>query len=230
MNQQLEIHIKDGKCKVFEGPSRRVFFATEESIGLALLRLNPSSMTGAVDIHWQDFLADRGVAMALSGDRVLTMLLYPSQKRTIQYIRGETREDYTLTFPTLLMAVSFRAGRMEKSQLWCVKPGMEKKLSTGSSDPALAMFPYGNVYAHGGICWGTTPIKDIRQPSDAIEAFFNSGFNGDLYSPGMLVEGRTATGRGSLHELLRSKIELPGIVDTMYTKPVDAVAQDINRV
>ena len=74
----LEIHIKDGQCKVIEGLGRRVFRTTEEALGLALLRLNPAA-AGNIDLAWMDFLADRGVAMALSGDRVLALLKYPSR-------------------------------------------------------------------------------------------------------------------------------------------------------
>jgi hypothetical protein len=229
MSQPLEIHIDGhGKVKVIEGLGRRVFHSTEEAVGLALLRLNPA-VGATIDLTWQDFLADRGVAMALTGDQVLTLLVIPAASRTLQYGRGSTDESFPIIVPTLLVATSFRTQRMERSQVWCVKPGSDKMLTCGSADPVLAPFPYGNVFNHGGICWGTTNIRDIRTPVDMLQTFFASNFNGDLYNPGMFAS-RTTPGMESLLGLLRTQQPaLPLLQDTAYGKSVAAVGQDLSR-
>ena len=228
----LEIHIKDGQCKVIEGIGRRVFRTTEEALGLALLRLNPATATGNIALNWTDFLADRGVAMALSGDRALTLLKYPSFTRSIVYRRGDSEtQNYNITFPPLLWAMSFRTGRLVKSQLWAIKAGMESRLSTTGTENVLACFPYGNVYAHGGVCWGTTRLTDVRQPGDVHETFFASEFNGDLYTRsyiGVRDEGL----QGYLHRITNGG-QATGIlnqpVESTFTTSVSAVTQDIAR-
>lgn len=179
--QNMEIHITDGKVKVFEGSSRRVFHTTEEALGLSLLKLNPANQ-GTVELRWVDLLGSRGLAVAPSGSRLICLQTFPSHKRTLPFRRGDVNRDYTVTIPDVLMATNFKEGSLQKASLWVVRPGFLDKLSVTSSDLALAYWPYGNVYGHGGICWGTTPIQDIHGPQDAFDAFFNSGFNGDLFA------------------------------------------------
>ncbi len=179
--QDMEIHIKDGRCKVFEGPSRRVLYTTEEALGLALLKLNPQNQ-GSVDLRWLDMLGTRGLAVAPSGTRLVCLQTFPSHQRSLPYRRGDVSREYTVTIPDVLMASSFKDGSMQKASLWIVRPGFREKLSVTSNDPTLSYWPYGNVYNHGGICWGTTPVRDIHTPQDAFDAFFTSGFNGDLYA------------------------------------------------
>lgn len=179
--QDMEIHITGGKVKVFEGPARRVFHTTEEALGLSLLKLNPSSQ-GNVELRWLDMLGTRGLAVAPSGSRLVCVQTFPSHTRTLPYRRGDTSRDYTVTIPDVLMATNFKDGALIKASLWTVRKDFLSKLSVTSTDPALTYWPYGNVYSHGGICWGTTPIRDIHSPQDAFEAFFASGFNGDLFT------------------------------------------------
>ena len=151
--------------------------------------------------------------------------------RFIPYQRAETEQDFSVTFPPLLWAVSFKARKLTKSQLWVIKAGMETRLSTTSTDNALACFPYGNVYAHGGVCWGTTRLNDVKQPGDVHEAFFASDFNGDLYTrqyinvreDGLFGYLTRITGAGRQTSVLNLPIE------SLYTKSVAAVVQDIVR-
>lgn len=179
--QDREIHIKDGRVKVFEGPSRRVMYTTEEALGLSLLKLNPQNV-GNVELRWVDMLGSRGLAIAPSGSRLVCLQTFPAHQRTIPFRRGDVSREYTVTIPDVLMATNFKDNSLQKASLWVVRPDFLKKLTATSTDPTLAYWPYGNVYTHGGICWGTTPVRDIHTPQDAFDAFFTSGFNGDLFA------------------------------------------------
>ena len=181
MSQELEIHIKGGRCKVFEGPSRRVLYTTEEALGLHLLKLNPQNQS-SVELWWVDMLGTRGLAIASVGAQMVCLQTFPSHQRTLPYRRNDTQRDYTATIPDVLMATNFKDGRLQKASLWTVRQDALPTLSATSTSPALAYWPYGNVYNHGGICWGTTPIQDIHSPQETFEAFFASGFNGDLFA------------------------------------------------
>lgn len=178
----MEIHIKGGKVKVFEGPARRVFHTTEEALGLSLLKLNPSEGGATVELRWVDLLGSRGLAIAPAGGKLVCLQTFPSHKKTLNYIRGDVNQPFTVTIPDVLMATNFKDGHLQKASLYVVKPQMLGKLSTTSTDPTLTYWPYGNVYSHAGICWGTTPIRDIHSPQEAFDAFFSSGFNGDLFA------------------------------------------------
>lgn len=225
MSRELQIHIKDGKCKVIEGAAKRVFWSTEEAVGLALLKLNPT-LQATISVPWQDFLAARGVAFAAAGDKSLNLIVYTNQKRTIQFRRGSgVGQELVIKLPPLLVATSFKDNHLVKTQLWVIKPGMENRLSTTSTDATLCPFPYGNVYSHGGVCWGTTLIRDLRQPGEVVDAFFNSGFNGDLYTASYLGIRDV-----QLPDLIaRVGEDLPVPPATMYTKSVATMAQEINR-
>lgn len=223
MNTELEIHVKkDGRVKVFEGPERRVFHSTEEAVGLALLKLNPEQVH--TEAKWVDFLPQKGIAIGTVGNKSLTLLACPPVERTVTIRRGsETETEHKIHTPALLFATRFERGRLVKSMLFVIKKEFEKRLTVASTDPAvLAPFPYGNVYTHGGICWGTTRTQDLAHPSEVEGAFFGSGFNTDLFT--------TACGGGdrSFHAMIeRTKGVLP--VPTTYTKAVANVAQDIAR-
>lgn len=222
--QNMEIHIADGKVKVFEGPSRRVFHTTEEALGLSLLKLNPASQ-GHVELQWLDMLGSRGLAVAPSGPRLLCLQTFAAHKRTLPFRRGDTNRDYTVTIPDVLMATNFKDGGLQKASLWAVRPGFLDKLSVTSTEPTLAYWSYGNVYNNGGICWGTTPVRDIHSPQEAFDAFFTSGFNGDLFA---------FDSTGLLNFLERTKKNNGGVypVQTMdrYTMPCATVAQAIARL
>ena len=151
-------------------------------------------------------------------------MVLPAGERTIPYGRS-TRRDIKATFPNILFGVRFDNSKLVKATVWCIKPDWEKKLTAGSTEPVLAPFPYGNVYGHGGICWGSTHITDLRQPYEVQDVFFTSGFNGDLYSPGSL-----GVNDPSLGELVtRTKAQLPAPISGSYNKSVQQMAQELAR-
>ena len=221
---EMEIHITpDGLCKVIQGKSRRVFYSTEEAIGLALLKINPAQVGPTV--NWIDFLDSKGLAIGAVGDKALTLLTVPAKERTLPWRRGTISRELKVTMPPLLIATRFIKGRLNKAQIWLIRPGFEEKLSTASSDPCLSPFPYGNVYNTGIICWGTTVIRDISHPNEVEGVFFHSGFNGDLWSGGAL--GITETTLPDLVTRVEGKLPVPAT--SAFTKSVSAVAQDITR-
>lgn len=227
---QLQIEVFEHTCRVLEGASKRVFYATPESIGLALLRLAPEQASRGLQLSWMDYLGDRGIAMTVAGESFITLLTFPAMMRPVPYRRGGgvAPADYTAIFPPLLLAVHFKNGRLLKASLWVIKAGFEKKLGVGGAENCLAAFPYGNVYDHGGVCWGTTPIKDLRTPAEMLPAFFDSGFNGDLWSPNSL--GLTGPLAGYVAYLTAkdgTALSLP--TDGRYTKSMAALVQDIVR-
>lgn len=213
----LDIQIRQGKVKVIEGARRQVFHTTPESLGLALLRLNPNAgVAQAGDIMWTDMLGSRGLAMGVIGGRTLALQTTPAHTRTIQYRRGDVNREFTVNLPDVLMASHFNDGRLQKASLWIVKPGFLNRVTTTSADASLAPYIFGNVYGHGGICWGTTPVREIHTPQEAFDAFFNSGFNGDLFAgPG-----------GSLLTCLQTAGAFPAVAAATFTKTVPSVIQD----
>lgn len=222
---EMEIHIKDGKVKVFEGTARRVFHTTEEALGLSLLKLNPASGGGTVELKWVDLLGQRGLAIAPVGGKLLCLQTFAAHKRTIPYRKNDLSQDFTVTIPDILMASNFKDGNLQKAMLYVVKPGMLSKLSVTSTDPTLTYWPYGNVYSHAGICWGTTPIRDIHSPQDAFDAFFASGFNGDLFA---------FAGHAGLLNFLKAMAAGDGVYPTLppasFGGNCAAVAQSIARL
>jgi hypothetical protein len=79
--------------------------------------------------------------------------------------------------PRCLFVARIRNNNVSHSWMFCLKEPFNKW-----SD-ILYSFPYGNVYDHGGICWGTANIPKIAKPMDLVgvlAAFFDSNFNGDL--------------------------------------------------
>ena len=223
MNEPLEIHITPGQpCKVIQGVARRTFYSTEEAIALALLKMGNDT---AISVDWIDFLSSKGIAIGARRNVSLTLLVIPAKKRTITWQRGELIRELKVVLPSLLIASKFTTGRLTKTTLWIVKPGFESKLSTSGTDPVLALFPYGNVYGNGAICWGTTPIQDLKNPIEVEDAFFNSGFNGDLYYPRNIGAEEV-----TLPDLVkRVGEELPMPSTDRYLKSVSNVAQDIAR-
>jgi Prokaryotic E2 family D len=121
--------------------------------------------------------------------------------------------------PPTLMLMTMTARQLVSSSLWVVKAGMEKKLHVGSTDPTLAAFPYGNVYSHGKICWGDTPIRELHHPQEVEDAFFQSGFNGDL-----TYLGNCGAGERTLPDLIKQvKKDLP--IPTTFSTSVAAAIQ-----
>lgn len=174
----MEIHLKDGLCKVVEGEGKRTFFSTEEAVGLFLLKHNPES--AIAQVNWQDFLRSKGLAFAMQGIKALTLLVTPAQTKTITYGPSGSVHEAVVKVPAMLWASKLQGTVLVRSSIWCIKPGFEPQLSVESTDPCLAAWPYGNVYNHGGVCWGTTNTREIRQATEIEDLFFGSVFNGDL--------------------------------------------------
>jgi hypothetical protein len=96
-------------------------------------------------------------------------------KKRFMQIDGGKRK--LIPVPRCLFIVHIRKDRICSSWLFCLMNPFNSW-----NDP-LFSFPYGNVYDHGGICWGTAAIPKITRPMDligALSAFFDSNFNGDL--------------------------------------------------
>jgi hypothetical protein len=52
-----------------------------------------------------------------------------------------------------------------------------------SVDNNLCVFPYGNIYQDGHVCWGQVQLPEINSPqnlSAVVALFFDAPFNGDL--------------------------------------------------
>lgn len=227
---QLQIEVFADRCRVLEGASKRVFYATPESLGLALLRLAPEQASRGLNVSWMDYLGDRGIAMTVAGESCITLLTFPVAMREVPYRRaGVASLDFSAVFPPLLLATHFKNGRLLKSSLWVIKAGFEKKLGISSVENCLAPFPYGNVYDHGGICWGTTPIKDLRTPAEVLPAFFDSGFNGDLWSPNSVPDARNSLASYVVYLEAKNNVALSLPMDRRYTKSMTALVQDIIR-
>ncbi len=220
----IEIHIKDGICKVIEGLSRRVTFTTEESVGLALLKINPSQQAGV--IKWNDHLLTRGVAIGVAGAKTYSIWVIPAQDRTIDWRRNERSQQLKVTLPACLMGTVFNGGTLGKATLWVIKPGLESKLTASLQDGCLVAWPYGNIYTHGGVCWGTTSTRDIHTPQEIEDAFFRSGFNGDLWYAGSAC----GVGEATLPDLVkRVGAVIPVPAATAYTKSVASMVQELGR-
>jgi hypothetical protein len=211
-------------CRIVEGAARRVFYATPEAVGLCLLGINPQS--AATHLQWTDYLTARGVAFGASGHHTYVLMVCPAQRRILPWKSGSNPVvEMPAQVPPVLFSVVMRDQHLARATLHVIKPGWEQRLSVGMSDLVLAVFPYGNVYAHGGICWGTTPIQDITQPSDVEGAFFTSGFNGDLYHPYYCnVHDPTLP---ALVERTHGDLPLPAA--SQYLKSVASIIADLGR-
>lgn len=219
----LDISIKGGRCKVTDGDTKRVFNTTEESLGLYLLKLNPQAEGRSGAIRWVDQLGKRGIAVGHLGDETYTLTVFPAQKREILFGRGDTTRRYTVTLPEIFLPAVFAKGKLRKALMMVVKPGQTERLAVGNTDGQLAYYSYGNVYNHGGICWGSTPTRELQTVDDVYDAFFGSAFNGDLYaynSVGLLnfLEGLTGPDK-----------VFPRMADGLFTLSVQAAIQGLAR-
>lgn len=216
------------RCRVIAGATKRLYYATPESVGLVLMRIAADGGPSQVNAPWIDYLADRGMALTVMGESLITLLTFPAQDRAVPFRKDTTAKDFTVKFPPLLLATNFKKGNLVKSQLWVIRPNIgPDKLAVGSAENILCYFPYGNVYNHGGICWGNTPIKDLRHPAEVLQAFFQSGFNGDLFAPSVYSASERDTLYGALTKVNNAAWPLP--MDSMYTKSISALVQDIVR-
>ena len=188
--EPLEIHVlKNGRCRVFQGEARRVFYSTEEAVALALLKVNPAQ-EDVGSMTWMDFLTTHGIAIGRRGTTIITMMVRPAKMRTVPWRATrhgeEPLQSLVATFPPLLILTRMVDAKLVKSFMYMIQPGKEQSLTTRGSDRCLVPFPYGNVYDYGKICWGTVATTEIAHPCEVEDLFFKSGFNGDLWTADVL--------------------------------------------
>lgn len=85
-------------------------------------------------------------------------------------------------FPKCLFGFKVNAKRLQKSLVYCVKNPIYK------DDDSLYMFPFGNVYEDGSICWGKNDNLKVENPlqlTSLVDLFFSSPFNNDLFDLNM---------------------------------------------
>ena len=223
MSEQLEIHLKDGTCKIFQGQARRVFYSTDEALALALLKMRPANSDH--QIQWADFLPSHGIAFGVTGHKTITLICVPEVTRTIRWEKAEISVNLTVCTPPLLWAVKMVGSKLIKTQLWLIKKGFEQKLSTTLPDHCLHYFPYGNVYNYGDVCWGHANINQIKHPSEVDGAFFSSVFNGDLWAP--LAFGAADTRLYNLVDRVGKELPIPPAAN--YVTSVASVVREMVR-
>jgi len=221
---EVQINHDTGLCRITEGEARRVFYTTTDAVGLRMLGLTAPSHTA--NLPWMDCLATRGMAIGMRGDSTFVLWTVMPTSRQLTWRRHGESHDLTITFPPLLFGLKFHHGSLGRSSLYVIKPGLERRLSVDLRDPVLCPFPYGNVYDHGGICWGEINLRDIHQPQEAEDAFFQSGFNGDLFY-GASIGAREAT----LPEVMRriGAVPVPPPVNGHYRSSVQGMVTSLGR-
>lgn len=187
-----EIHLDDASptCRVIRGASRQMYITTPVAVGMALVSgaissgVDDEAAVGAA-ITWTDMLATHGVAVGRRGTQDLTVALIPPKLRTVRWRASETYEDITTTFPAMLIAMATQQRRFLRATMFLADLTKQARMATNSEIPCLVAFPYGNVYSESGlICWGGVEHGDILSIADLETAFFNSGFNTDLWYMG----------------------------------------------
>ena len=118
------------------------------------------------------------------------------------------------------LAVSMEREHLIKALLYVIQPEQDTKLTVALGTSCLAPFPYGNVYNHATICWGTTAVGDIHHSTDVEEMFFGTTFNKDLWHPGDL--GTTC---GNLPEFIAQTKGKLTLSTSFPTSVASAVAQ-----
>lgn len=93
---------------------------------------------------------------------------------------GRSRKTWKLPFPISLFI--FRV--VGKKVLWTRLCALKRPFFT--FEDIAYRFPYGNVYSHFGVCWGgvkklgLSSINSYNDLTTIINAFYTTGFNGDL--------------------------------------------------
>ena len=107
--------------------------------------------------------------------KVLNLFSYPRSEKDNKY-KGHSE---TVPFPHLLFYFRVINETINYSNIFALK----RSLKDTRDD--LYIFPYGNVYSNGNVCWGsalknrkiTNPMKLI----DVIARFLDSQYNADLF-------------------------------------------------
>lgn len=87
-----------------------------------------------------------------------------------------------LPFPSLIFMISVKNGKMESSRVYAVR----EKYRAVNDETELYMFPYGNVYDTGRVCWGSNfsvfNVPSVTDVEEVIGTFFSAVMNNDLYN------------------------------------------------
>jgi hypothetical protein len=95
------------------------------------------------------------------------------------YNNKDISEKIDLPFPTCLACFKIIDFKIHRSNFFA----LQNSFQTGKE--SLMIFPYGNVYENGNICWGRNALPKIQSSMElvsVINTFFNSEFNGDLFN------------------------------------------------
>lgn len=113
-------------------------------------------------------------------DFTIAIEIPPKVRNISIYGRSGEVEKVSVAFPPCLFIVSVVDNSIRSTKMFAVK----RQIMTFEDE--LFMFPLGNIYDDGRICWGSTSIiKKIEKPieiTSEINLFFDSVFNGDLLS------------------------------------------------
>jgi hypothetical protein len=92
--------------------------------------------------------------------------------------KGKKHRILRIPFPPCLFVFDVRTNKIRLSRVFALRGTLSRE------NDELCVFPFGNVYAGGDICWGSANLPRIKTPMNligVISIFLDSAFNGDLY-------------------------------------------------
>lgn len=164
---------------------------------------------------WVDLLSSPWAVATLSlpGDRFGVIFVEPAQTRTLQWSYRGRPHTSTIDTPPLLWGLGFQRYQLFYSALFCVD---RRPMSVTDSAARGCVWPMGNVYPDGHICWGEVQVTVARtNPTGIVSQFFGSPFNMDLYLGGTGVPESplsiwsNARQVSALHQVLTPQWRLP---------------------
>jgi len=121
----------------------------------------------------------------------------PAKVRTVKFSMMD--KSYMLPFPELLFVFSIRDKNIIKTKLFaCIPP-------IGRKHDMLYLFPFGNVYEDGSICWGSVNRYNVEEPAaldGMVASFFSSVFSGHLTWGTRMFHPPADSGVGDLRGLV----------------------------
>lgn len=154
---------------------RRTTWVAPEVLGRTLTQLPNDSGSGRGP--WVDLLNTAGVAWrGTAGQALQVVMRRPGGLRHIHY-HGAA---YDVIIPAELgWDAVWEQEHLRNVHLWLCRPDALHSIALPGQ---VVPWPYGNVFNHGGICWGDNRVDTIR-PGDVLEIearFFGTPFNTDL--------------------------------------------------
>ena len=186
-----------------EGNDANVAITKEDgTIDQKTVSLNDIITNLASSYKFSTGLLPRGTR-AFSGSSVTYSIVIEAAARRREISHEDLRE--VVPFPHCIFAFYVKNNTISNTRLYCRPQPLE------SDSDFLYNFPFGNVYHNDGrICWGSVSLPEIRTPMNLIgvvNMFFTSGFNGDLFDPGVSFNHPVYTGKerriNSLANLIR---------------------------